>query len=296
MTVKVDVGIACSKFQSNNWWQPVLSELLSVAQEGVAEIGKVHAVSSALPDHNKNLILDDRRFSKTDHNRNKIARGFLHGDSEWLWFLDDDTVPPENTLMHLLAMRRPFVAGLYHLARPPHNPLAYIRDEDGLYASLWEYEHGTIAEVDSVGMGCTLIHKKVFKAIMEQYVEFQRPDGSVFPVHRDDIDKSSLASNSSANGKKTRVRNMVLQMPLKHKDADDPRAFPFFAMEYGRTEDHFFCELADRVGYKPVVDTAIVCQHWREKPHDRKDFREYKERHPELQSVIDITRPTQGDK
>lgn len=53
-----------------------------------------------LPDYNKNYILDDRRLSRTDHNRNKIAGGFVHGDSDWLWFLDDDTVTykaPLNT-------------------------------------------------------------------------------------------------------------------------------------------------------------------------------------------------------
>ena len=33
---------------------------------------------------------------------------------------------------------------------------------------------------------------------------------------------------------------------------------------------------------KPVVDTAVVCQHWREVPHDRKDFTAYKDQHPEL--------------
>lgn len=287
MTVKVDIGIACSKFQSNNWWQPVLTQLVSVAQEGKIEIGRVHAVSSALPDYNKNYILDDRRLSRTDHNRNKIAGGFVHGDSDWLWFLDDDTVPPQGALEHLLAMRRPFVAGLYHLARPPHNPLAYIRDENGMYASLWEYEHGTIAEVDSVGMGCTLIQKRVFLDIMDQYMEFQRPDGSIVPVHKDDVDKDSKDLAFSTNGMETKVEAMVLHTPLKHKADDDPRAFPFFAMEYGRTEDHFFCEIAGRIGYKPVVDTAVVCQHWREFPNGRKQFVDYKDKHPELQSGIE---------
>ena len=282
MTVKVDIGIACSKAQSNNWWQPVLTQLISVAQEGKIEIGNVHAVSSALPDHNKNLILDDRRFARTDHNRNKIAKGFVHGDSEWLWFLDDDTVPPQGALEHLLAMRRPFVAGLYHLARPPHNPLAYIRDENGMYASLWDYEHGTIAEVDSVGMGCTLIQKKVFLDIMDNFIQFQRPDGSIVPIHKEDVDMVSRDTGFSSNGATTKVEEMVLKMPLKHKEDDDPRAFPFYAMEYGRTEDHFFCEIAERVGYKPVIDTAVVCQHWREVPHARKDFTAYKDQHPEL--------------
>jgi hypothetical protein len=244
-----------------------MTNLLTEQSKGV-KIGRIHAVGSALPDHNKNYVIDDqrgvapreekRRNELTDANRSTIVGGFLHGDSDWLWFLDDDTVPPKGALSHLLGLGREFVGGVYYLAKPPHNPIAYYRTDDGTYAALLNYPVGGLFQVDSIGMGCTLIHRSVFERIQNQHEVFLRPNGSLIPIHKDKIKGGEWDAKAEEY-----VENGVYHMPLTKRHPDDRRPWPFFALEYGRTEDHHFCELAASVGVRPYLDTTLVCNHFK---------------------------------
>jgi len=280
---KVDIGIATYGIAASEWWAGVMGNLLS-EQKGGIDIGRIHAISSALPDHNKNYILDDRqgvasaeekgRNERTDANRSaivaaaagggKLPGGFLHGDADWLFFMDDDTVPPDGALSQLLSLGRDIVGGLVFLAKPPHNPTVYFRRDDGLYSALWNYTPGALMEVDSIGMACTLIHRSVFERIVEAYQLFQRPNGSIMPI------LASQVSGKIGRGEgMIEVVDGVLHMPVEPVPADDKRPWPFFAMEYGRTEDHHFAELCAGIGIHPWLDTSIVCDHFKLKAVNR---------------------------
>lgn len=281
---KVDIGIATYGMVAQEWWSDVMVLLLQEQASGL-ELGKIHAISSALPDHNKNHTVDDRRGvappedkgrnERTDANKSTIvgARlngqahkgGFLHGDADWLFFMDDDTVPPKGVISHLLSLGREFVGGLYFLAKPPHNPIAYFRHDDGTYMALWNYPHGALIEVDSIGMGCTLIHRSVYERILDGYEVFQRPNGSLMPVLRENV--RGLVKSSERV--KTEVINGVLHMPVTRPPEEDGRPFPFYSMEYGRTEDHHFAELCAGIGIKPYLDTTVICDHYKLKAVNR---------------------------
>jgi hypothetical protein len=156
------------------------------------------------------------------------------------------------------------VGGLYFLAKPPHNPIAYYLQEGGLYAALWDYPHGALTEVDSIGMGCTLIHRSVYERVMAAYQLFQRPNGSMMAV----LGSNVFGLQRRGKGV-TEVRDGVLHMPLDPIAEGDKRPWPFYAMEYGRTEDHHFCELTRAIGIKPWLDTSIVCDHYKLKAVNR---------------------------
>lgn len=264
---KVDIGIACAPNQSHNWWVPVMTQLIAESKSGV-DIGRIHGVGSALPDYNKNGVVDShsntappqegKRDNLTDANRSRITGGFLEGDADYLFMIDDDTVPPSGALSHLLGLGREFVGGVYYLAKPPHNPIAYFRNDNGTYSAILDYAHGALIEVDSIGMGCTLIHRSVFEKIQEAHEVFMRPNGSLFPILKEKVyygDYEPLNEVCVING--------TLNMPLFERDPEDTSPWPFYALEYGRTEDHHFCELAAAVGIRPYLDTAVICDHWK---------------------------------
>ena len=280
--MRVDIGIACNKNQEKEWWARLVPELLRVAAEGRVELGQFIAVGSAL----------------TDHNRNHIVGHFLEGEAEAIWWIDDDVVPPPGTLEALIGLDVDIAAGVYFLRKPPCNPVIYARRDDGFYRPLWEYERGEIIKADSVGMGCTLIRRGVYERIREEYGVFRRVrNGTVVLVHGDDVVHTrmvarqvrrqagkALRRGARGEGRGERGEGLGARAYLLEElvgPVEAPEVWPFYALEYGRTEDHFFCEMARRVGFEIVVDTGIECQHWGCQPVTGTSFREMREWHRE---------------
>lgn len=285
-----------------SWMSRVMGKLLIEQSLGI-EFTHIHQASSAVPDSSKNNLVavnaapatDKDRANRTDENRNvilgvdvhgrKSKKGFMNSDADYVLWLDDDTVPPNRFLTHLINLGRPFVAGIYFLGMHPYTPLAYMKNEDGLYQALYDYPQGTLVPVDSVGMGCTLIHRSVYEAIEENYTVFQRSNGSLVPVHNDDIENLRTPKRKTAW-----VKNGYYHDPLWELEEDDNRTFPFYGMEYGRTEDHYFCEKAVRVGFQPHIDTSIECEHMKLHGYTKKHYVEaLQERKEDLDRAGHVT-------
>jgi hypothetical protein len=274
----VDIGVACAANQSPAWWSPMTGGLLHEEKTGIIQINAIIAISSALEDYNKNNTIErysssPRRMKKTDVNRNKVVEDFMSGPAEWLFFMDDDTVFQRGTITKLVEKRRDFIAGIYFMpgVDRPHNPIAYQRSKEGYYRPVVDYPDGALFQVDSVGMGCTLIHRSVFEKIRDSHELFVRANGSFTPVL-----KKRILNKKPYKGtiKKPFVKDGILHTPVFSQEPEDDRGFPYFAMEYCRTEDHHFCELAEDVGIKPWLDTTLDCQHIKMLPTTLKDYKE----------------------
>jgi len=161
-------------------------------------------------------------------------------------------------------------AGIYYSRSAPYNPIAYQRRPNGLYVALSRFERGEIVYVDSVGMGCTLIQRRVFETIQEQYRVYRRvANGTLAPVHRDDA-RPGEPAEAGAVMESSLTRGYLVE-PIA--GPVEPEQWPFFGFEHGRTEDHYFCEMAVRCGFRIAVDTALECQHVGAEARERDDFR-----------------------
>jgi len=125
------------------------------------------------------------RGAPIDVTRELIVDEFLQGPAEWLLFFDTDVIPPRDALMRLLSHNLPIVSALYYRrhaepGRPLHPAMwRLIREGEearcptcgearrlpvGRYLPITEYPKGLV-EVDAVGLGFCLIHRRVFEVV-----------------------------------------------------------------------------------------------------------------------------------
>lgn len=101
-----------------------------------------------------------------DAARNMLVAG-MRGD--WLIQLDSDHQFSPDIAWRLLntagATGCDVVTGLYQYRRPPHSPVIYRHDGDGLRPiGDWDRD-AAIIEVDSAGAGCLFVRRSVFDRI-----------------------------------------------------------------------------------------------------------------------------------
>ncbi len=247
MKATVDIGVPCSKSQSPSWWGRVLGDALRHQNMGIT-FGNICLSKGAM----------------TDTNRNKIAKAFRAGGSEWLYFIDDDTVHPWGALYRMLDLAisggHRVVSGVYFgrvdvKAGQLPVPLLYQRRPDGTYDPVTYYK-GEILTLDATGLGCSLIHRSVFDDFMRCHVVMRRHTGPFYPVPHEAVAAHEAIGSTVVD---------VLSIE------GDP-TYPFFVMDNGRTEDMFFFEGTARFGVRPVVDTRIECRHLDEYAIDGEDY------------------------
>lgn len=247
----VDIGVACNKWQHHKCWT-------SLWKLKGADIGELRTAQSAM----------------VDKNRNEIVAQFLEGKAEYLFFVDDDVQLIEHVLLKLLLHELPICAGVYYRGGLPHDPLMFKRLPSGWYETIRNWDRGAIVEVDSVGMGCCLIHRSVFERIMKVYQPV-RSVGNTFSrgglklIARPNIGYPEGVDFSEYDG--MLVHNHLV-LRYEPTDMTENERYPFYRFQEGQTEDHYFCSLAQSVGYKIVVDTDIELGHWQLRPVTRADF------------------------
>jgi hypothetical protein len=108
--------------------------------------------------------------------RNYAARDFLeNAELEWLLFVDSDMTPKPDTAVRLLAIAEATGAGIVSAL--------YFERREGFWPSLlyqggWVLPAGLaklhgVVSVDAVGLGCTLIQRRVLEALGDPF--FQHP-------------------------------------------------------------------------------------------------------------------------
>jgi len=279
---KVAFCIAKNKWQEADWWQALVVAATDAVEDPEIDMVGLFVNGSAQPDFNKNnaaaSVLNARRVELTDTARNDVVEQVDASAADWLYWWDDDTIHPRYTLKRLLALQRPFVSGVYHVKNEPYVPIAYFRNEGGTYRPMLKYQRGELVTVDFVGMGCALIHKQVYADIRANHTVLKTERGSYMVVqnsqmYNDEIDSLDEGVFTGSDG------NQYYMQPVRVVDDEEQiitkLQFPYYGMEVTRTEDIWFCQLAEHVGYKPTVDTDITCDHLGSIRIGRDSFRRY---------------------
>jgi len=164
-----------------------------------------------------------------DVTRESMVKTALDAGFEWLFFLDSDVTLPRDALQKLMSHNLPIVCGLYK-AKKPNGFFwaAWMKGKDGagndafVPVATW---NGRLFEVDVIGTGCMLIHRKVFEGIRA---------------------KSDLPFFLW-----TKERNPALLDKLN---------IPVPLMKTV-SEDFWFCMLAKHCGFQVVADGEVKCGH-----------------------------------
>ncbi len=117
-----------------------------------------------------------------DNARNASVHEALAWGAEYLLFLDDDVLPPDDGLVKLYLDSLPIVAGLYYDRRPPYTSMVVRRKDRSAPWKLQEgvdvdwdvefaknYPHDKLVEVDATGFGFMLVNRDVFLKMPEPW-------------------------------------------------------------------------------------------------------------------------------
>ena len=116
--------------------------------------------------------------------QNIIVKQALDAGCEWLWLVEDDTLPPPLTLVTFLEHARskiaPVISGLYYQRNGSREPLIYR--ESGAY---YDWKPGDLVWCGGVPTGCLFIHASILRVLWDEAEPYTiRGNGMEVPVRR----------------------------------------------------------------------------------------------------------------
>lgn len=106
-----------------------------------------------------------------DKARNILVDQAKKAGAKYIFFLDDDVLPPPYAINRLLRLKAMVASGVYYSKSVPPLPVILKKDVIGGFED-WNY--GDVIDVDYTGMGCVLIDMRVFDEISEPYFKYYK--------------------------------------------------------------------------------------------------------------------------
>ena len=109
-----------------------------------------------------------------DDAQNLITKTALDTGCEWVWLVEDDTIPPPQTALEfqkvIKAGKWPIVSALYRLKGGSGEPLTYR----GVATGAWtDWKLGQTIWCDGVPTGCLLIHSSILRVLWAESPEYE---------------------------------------------------------------------------------------------------------------------------
>jgi hypothetical protein len=149
---------------------------------GIASIGRPSPVSWGIAlatqvyPPNTKLVYVHVLGDEVDNARNRVVEEAKKANVKYLWFNDDDTIPPSqaaNSLMYLLDQHGPglgekvmVAGGIYCMKVNPPQPLVFMESGGGPH---WKWKVGDTFKCWGVGTGCMMINMDVFDYLDPPY-------------------------------------------------------------------------------------------------------------------------------
>jgi hypothetical protein len=103
-----------------------------------------------------------------DAARDRLVKDAQEAGARYLFFLDDDVMPPADTLAVLQGNELPIVSGLYWAKRGMPAIWRWNKaDKD--YQPIRQWPQNALLPIDAAGAGCLLIDMRVFDRIPEPW-------------------------------------------------------------------------------------------------------------------------------
>ena len=106
-------------------------------------------------------------------NRNILIEQALAIDCTHILFLDDDVIPPVDTISKLARHDKDIVTGLYLLRNFPHKPIIFNYSDDKgrcTHRFIGPEEPEGLIPIINCGLGCCLIKTEVFKTMPKPWI------------------------------------------------------------------------------------------------------------------------------
>ena len=107
--------------------------------------------------------------------RNRLVKDAQEAEAHYLFFLDDDVMPPADTLEVLLSNNLPIVSGLYW-AKMGVPAIWRWNKASSNYEPIRNWPRNALFPIDAAGAGCLLIDMRVFQHIPEPWFLWQIRD------------------------------------------------------------------------------------------------------------------------
>jgi len=97
--------------------------------------------------------------------RNEIVEYALAQNAQYIFWLDDDVIPPPNSFLRLYNHQKDIINGVYWSKSSPTMPLLFRGHLEGPY---WDWHVGDLIEIDAAGNGLTLVKTDVYRKMQKE--------------------------------------------------------------------------------------------------------------------------------
>lgn len=120
---------------------------------------------------NTNFAIMTLYGMNTDESRCQAVKQARVYNARYIWFIDDDTVPPADAGRHLIYIleqnpKAMVAGGIYCTRSSPPEPIVYQEQGNGPF---WDWKVGETFKCWGLGTGCMMVNMDVFEHLAEPW-------------------------------------------------------------------------------------------------------------------------------